>query len=527
MAKRCIIWCAVSSEEQAGDDKLSLETQERDMRSYADKEGWEIVKVFRWDGYSRWESDPIAALEDFAEQGRFEYHELRRMWRAREFDVLMLYTHSRAGRSFTMQSWVVENVIRHDGEVFRIHGGWINKRDYAFQIGMGGVLSTNDIDRLIEQRNQAMNVRASKGQPTASRIPFSHMVRRDEYGKLLSSLIVNETYRRLWEDVATLMFEGVGFNAMERVLYERFGHANEQGKKRATGAIYFLFYTPIFWGHSARFFNPGMKRKNGAWVYDDSIPPPEGVLLYRHTHEPIYTGELADRIKAELDRRKHTSGRASSYATNRFTGIFICGQCSYYIGYTRNHGAKYLYCGARRNRLLNNKRNCTEVGGLKESQAQEFFEQLLEYGIEKGEIQLFFDGSDVASPVVNVSRAEQLQTEIDELTEQAAWTLSQANTKKGMRDVFVKQMTEQDERLIILKANLENVLYFETRVTQEQIEEQRVIGELKEMTLATFWSQDDREINQTLHRLLGKRRLAVLNHSILHRFVDKPPNKRV
>jgi hypothetical protein len=79
---RAVIWCAVSSEEQAKSDKISLAVQEREMRAFAEREGYEIVRTFIWDGYSRWESDPIAALEDFAEQGRFEYHELRQMWRS-------------------------------------------------------------------------------------------------------------------------------------------------------------------------------------------------------------------------------------------------------------------------------------------------------------------------------------------------------------------------------------------------------------------------------------------------------------
>lgn len=494
------------------------------MRAYAEKEGWDILKVFRWDGYSRWESDPIAALEDFAEQGRYEYHELRRMWRERGFDVLMLYTHSRAGRSFTMQSWVVENVIRHDGEVFRIHGGWINKKDYAFQIGMGGVLSTNDIDRLVEQRDQAMNVRASKGLPTSSTIPFSHLVRRDEYGRIIGALQVNEDYRRLWDDVAVLLLEGASLSGMGLTLYQRYGHVAASGRPHGMLAIRMILYTPIFWGHSARFFNNGFDRKNGAWVYDDSLSPPEGVLLYRHTHEAVYTGEQADRIRLELDRRGYVKGRANASATNRFTGLFICGGCTYSMGYSNNHGITWLACSARLDRI-SRLPTCDEVGGIKVVYAQAFIERMLEHAVEKGEVGSFFDNGEVVREPI-IPRAQQLQVEIDTLTEQATWTHEQAKLHKELRKVYETDLDKINARLVILNANLENSRYFETRVTQEQVEEKRVIEELRELTLETFWQRSDREVNQTLHRFFGNRRLAVSKKAIINRFVNKPPHFR-
>jgi hypothetical protein len=80
------LWLAVSSEAQAKEDKISLQEQERVGREWvAAQPNAQIVKVFHWDGYSRSETDVLTAYEDFATQGRYEYHELRQMWQAHGF----------------------------------------------------------------------------------------------------------------------------------------------------------------------------------------------------------------------------------------------------------------------------------------------------------------------------------------------------------------------------------------------------------------------------------------------------------
>lgn len=535
MNKRCVIWCAVSSEEQAKDDKLSLSTQESEMREYAQAQGWDVVHVFMWDGYSRWESDPIAALEDFAEQGRFEYHELRRMWRERAFDVLLLYTHSRAGRSFTMQSWVVENVIRHGGEIYRIHGGWINKRDYAFQIGIGGVLSTADIDRLIEQRFHAMNQRASQGLPTTSKPPLSHLVRRDELGKPLTDqrghplpMIVDTRLRRLWDDAAALLLEGVSFKALEIELYKRFGHVDASGKPYASNTVRSNLLSPGFWGHSARHYKDGRKHgwKIGAWVYDDTLPAPDGVLLHRNTHEAVYTGERADQVRAELRRRETVArGRSSSYASGRFTGLFICGECTYYFGYSRKGKYSYLYCGAR-NVGVYRSRMCNQQRGLTERQAQDFIDALLRQALDTDLLASAFDEAALET-VQPMHRAELIRSELADLEEQAQrLVLKQATAPDTLSHIYDAEIKRIGERHVILRNQVEQAQYIEAHAKQQAREEQSVLGELRDLGLPTFWSQPDQTVNQLLHRLMGTKRFIVLDGEILRRFGTTPPEKR-
>ena len=51
MSKRVILYCRVSSDEQKKEG-LSLEHQERALRSYCDSHGYEIINERFWDDYS-------------------------------------------------------------------------------------------------------------------------------------------------------------------------------------------------------------------------------------------------------------------------------------------------------------------------------------------------------------------------------------------------------------------------------------------------------------------------------------------
>ena len=53
-----------------------------------------------------------------------------------------------------------------------------------------------------------------------------------------------------------------------------------------------------------------------------------------------------------------------------------------------------------------------------------------------------------------------------------------------------------------------------------------MIAELRDMGLPTFWEQTDTYINQKLHRLLGHKRLVVVDGEILNYLIPQPPEKR-
>jgi hypothetical protein len=62
-------------------------------------------------------------------------------------------------------------------------------------------------------------------------------------------------------------------------------------------------------------------------VYDESVLLSEGAIVFRNTHLAVWTGELAEQIKAELVRRSDiVRGKAEPRFTKNFTGLVICSE---------------------------------------------------------------------------------------------------------------------------------------------------------------------------------------------------------
>ncbi|MEP7287055.1 MAG: recombinase family protein [Chloroflexota bacterium] len=64
MIQRAIIWCAVSSADQAASDKESLPSQRQDAQKYCDEKGWVVTEVLEVAGQSRNYIDIHDAAED-------------------------------------------------------------------------------------------------------------------------------------------------------------------------------------------------------------------------------------------------------------------------------------------------------------------------------------------------------------------------------------------------------------------------------------------------------------------------------
>src|SRR5690606_13376034 len=102
--------------------------------------------------------------------------------------------------------------------------------------------------------------------------------------------------------------------------------------------------------HTARNHNSETSKngfKNGAWIYDESEPIPEGAMMFRNTHPAVWEGELADLVRTEIKRRSETvRGNSDPQRTHRFSGLGICVECGSFLATFVNDGYRGLICPA-------------------------------------------------------------------------------------------------------------------------------------------------------------------------------------
>lgn len=516
---KALIWCAVSSRAQNEPEKISLPQQEQDARDVCQKNDWQIVDVLRVPGHSRRYIDFHELARDASGQGIDAFHKLTSHWAARDFDVLIVRDGDRFARTQALHAYVVERTIEMRARIFSLQDGWVDERNYRMWIAMGGYKAAGDIDRLVRSRRDSMRARAQGGLPTSSRIPISHVLIRNPDNGRAMHLEVNESKRRLWDDLAALVVEGVAWQHLETELFNRFGHVHDKtGKKYHAHYMYSLIMKPVFWGHVALNHNSASSLngyKKGGWIFDESEPIPQGATVFRNTHPPVWTGEVAEAVKAEIRRRKEvTRGRATSHQTHRFSGLCVCAECGSFMATHTDEGYRGLICPAGKVRTSAKLPDCNNYKIINErkviARMSDYLRQMLELNSTDVFELLSFKDQDLSG------RHERLAQDIEDLENQArALIRLQAAAGSELESLYAAELAQIEVRLKNMRAAHAQMLSRDV-FEQQQIRVQHdTLESLAAMTIDMFWKQESRYINQMLHRLMGKRRLLGLKGELV------------
>jgi hypothetical protein len=310
---------------------------------------------------------------------------------------------------------------------------------------------------------------------------------------------------------------------IERELYRRFGHVNEQGRAYPANFFYKRVYHPAWWGHNARHFHSKTHpngEKTDLWVFDADEPLPEGVILFRNVLPPVWTGELAERVKAELRRRRMAiRGSARAILTRRFTGLFICGGCGYAMHYLLD-GRKWVALGCHTRYWTSDIRpDCRQTKSISEKKVIEYVDVCLRRMLAETDPDAFLPQRQPQSPKL---RRETLASELSQLGEKARRLIvKQAAAPESLHNLYDEELKLIAERLSILQEALRELDRDEARafihVTPEY-----AYDEIVKLTVDGFWKLPQKQQNQLLHALMGKRRFVVLNGEIVG-IADAPP----
>lgn len=518
--RRAIIWTSVSSQPQAAEDKMSLLEQERLCRSWCDENGYVVIDTLTVPGHSRYESDIIDLLDDYSKRDVMAYHRLREHWKRQDFDVLVCYHDSRFGRSTTAYHWVGENVIRSGRSIYRIQGGWITRENAPFQLALGSIAATNSVTQLVEGRKAGMRKRLQKGLLTGSIQPLSHHVTRDEMGNAIR-VQVREDLRRLWDNLFTVVVtDKVSWWDIEQILYEQFGHAATDGKAYREQYFYHLVHNPAFHGNNAMNIHHrklGQREKFGLWIFDQSVPVPEGVQIEYNKFPAVYQGQQLQAFQDELRRRKTMLGSARPHKTHLFTGLLVCAECSYTLVYIHAKSRAYYYCATNyRRNTHRHEHACTNSRHMRVDAIQEWLDARLREVIRSGDINIFLPAE--TDPGLHI---KSLQREIAALEEQQRGLIRIAvKLPENAQETVLQEINITSEQLTILQKQLDAHQYQEARANRSHLSQQQAILDIQ-AKYDNFWSLPEVEINQLLHRLLGDWRLAVLDAQVV-RIVRKP-----
>lgn len=521
MTKRALVWAAVSTTPQANEEeKFSIPRQVEDGKAFCQHEGAQIVDVLVVPGHSR----DYRSLDHLAADARKKnidaFDRLIEHFRKRDFDFLWCRDANRFARKASLLHFIAETIVEDCGALIysQNDGLWVDEDNVDMWATMQGFKTRSEVKWFVRATKDGLSKRAERGL-TTTRVPFSHIVLRDANGKP-TGVVVDESKRRLFDDLFELMVnERTPFNLLERILYERFGHVDSSGFPYYEKSMYQILYHPLTWGHTCYGYTQrrknGSRRRKGAWVFDDTLQPPDDVEVHRDTVPAVYTGEQAARLKAELRRRSEIFGNRRPATTFAFSGLFVCDECQYTLSIASNPRKKIRVAYALR---------CTTNNGRREhhstcdqSDYWVSIDYLRKYVDELLRRLIITRDLSELDPQTSSGEGQltQLESEIAALEQELeSLIMLQGKAHPATQATYQKRIDTIGERLEILhKRELDVRVY--TRNFNRQKQESLAALDQIEKVIDSIWTLDETSIHQLLSRLMGSRRFVVRDGVIM------------
>lgn len=489
---RAIIWLAVSTSEQAGDEKASLQAQEAALLDTAARRGWHVIDTIRLPGQSRRFYTYSEMCDAARSAGITDPLRMFEHWRQRQFDVLAAWHTDRLGREQSIMAEVIQRTIDAGAWVYTEQEGDIRDHNYRGVIALSGYSSATTVDAFSERRQFGMKRRVDRGLP-AARVKWTHIPVRNERGEMIG-LQVDETKRRLFEDVYDLVVNAqLPLFGMEVALAER-GHP-----LRPRGAIYTMLYHPQTWGHITRHAAGGKEGKEaiGAWAYRREQPHPAAIIHWDAV-PAVWTGEQAERMIAELDRRKALQGRgAHPRTTHWFTGLFYCAECGRMLAL--NGGSRRLRCQGR----YLHPPVCTAFNTLPLTAAAAGLEGMIAVGLEHDQLPGLKDAPpDPAAQLDAITRER--SAILDELD---ALIVTQSRAHPAARERYQARIDALGVQLDALDARRTALQASAAGRADRSADQRTALSELA--ALSSIWDAPPAFLNQLLRRFLGGQRIEI------------------
>lgn len=516
---RAIIWAAVSSAPQANEDeKYSLPSQVEDAQALCEREGWTVVDVLKVPGHSR----NYKSLENLADDARAKgidaFDRLIEHLEHCDFDVLICRDANRFARKASLLHYIVESIIEDcSARIYSFNDGWVDATNADLFAMVKGYTTAKEMKWIKEAARRGKDKLIERGLPISSTVPLTHKRLRDPVTGKDVGLIVNEDLRRLWDDMARLVLCGIGWNNIPQALYRHYGHADTNGKPYRSNFAYELMLNPLLWGHNARGHTHHPERY-GRWVFDESYPAPDGIKVVRNVVQPVYTGEQAEQLKAELHRRADLHGRARPYNTFRFSGLFLCGECGHaMVVRTKTGGLQTgLRCAVIYQSFLNDsgtryEHRCSQNLLTPRRYLQSFMNDYLAE-LLRGETPML--AQQQAKPTE--SQLHQVEAEIATVDQQIMTLITEQSLASAAAQPLYRQRVETlAEQLNNLKHRALELKHAVLAEKKQTISRTRALEEIRGMTLAAFWELPDRQINQYLKRIMGRNRFVIYDRQVV------------
>lgn len=514
--KRAVIWAAVSSQRQATDDKISLDYQLAQGQAWCDENGYTVVETLVIPGHSRSDPDLFTLLEEYERIDVMAYQRLRELWASKGFDVLVAYSTDRLGRSGTLIHWVMEcTIIKHGLRIYLTEDeSFVNRRVVRDKALYGTAAATKPMDAFKDKTFVSKEKLAAQGF-SVGKWPVSHTPVRDPVTGKTVRVVVNEAMRPLFTAIAQLLIDRTPWHKIGPILFAR-GYSTQRGTIYSASSIRQFILSGWVFGHSVRHItqNTTGAQLRGTWLFDEDVPLPAGVQIFRDVVPPLFEGEFMEQLKAELRRRTDMTGRAGPGTAHRFSRLCVCHECGALMAArVRGQKQKSKHTGYRCCRAsfsIAEDVRCPNRFKISNEAIQVFVHtHLARYlGIDSS--------TPLPAPLQQVSEADRLADEMERLNTQLTRAIDeQLLAPASLQPRYRTAAATLQERITALEEQHRTALKQQAASQRTQQAQQQTGAFIRDIGLEAFWQLPDAQINQWLLRFFGEYRVAVHNRAVV------------
>ena len=245
-------------------------------------------------------------------------------------------------------------------------------------------------------------------------------------------------------------------------------------------------------------------------------PCHQAVLVNRHPQPPIpavWTGNTGESVKAELRRRHAIVQGHASPNRFKFTGLIVCALCGCRMSAeAETPTLTYWVCPTRHPRrgpVCPNRRQ------LRDDVAQVQIDDFLKRLIDSDTWDIGTLSSHAGEGAQKQTRLETLKVDIDNIRAQTATLISrQSQAPLNVQELYAAQIEQASKRLAILEEDLRRELT-EAESPSAVRDRELAYQDLLAMGRESLWTSSPGEINQLLHRLIGKLRFVAMSGEIV------------
>jgi site-specific DNA recombinase len=323
---RCVIYARVSSEMQA-EDETPIAGQLAECQAYAESRGWEVVDIYKDEGFTGRNTDRPAFQKMMADAHP----------KPIPFEKIIVWKGSRIARN-TEDRLACQSLLARKGiDIVSVKEPEFEGSIKVLMLPIMAAIDEYQSCLIGEDTVRGMKTLARQGYSTGGRPPKGYRARREPIGLKKNG---EPRFRVVWEPDPELRDKAI--KAFQMVAEGRSSDdiIKETGVVKDRSGLPSYFRNPTFIGE--RVFNVH-RRKNGR-VIKFSLNDPE-VIHVPKAHEAIIPHELYDKVQAILEKRRPQPGqiRASKHDFV-LSGLLWCEKHNCGITGSGNKEHRYYVC---------------------------------------------------------------------------------------------------------------------------------------------------------------------------------------